>query len=75
MKFLPNDTKDFFETNSTGIRIDSRNLINEWTAKMKSMNKTHKFIWNASEFRVTDFKEYDHVLGNLIISLLTCCRM
>lgn len=75
MKFLPNDTKDYFETNSTGVRIDSRNLINEWTTKMKSMNKTHKFIWNASEFRDTDFKEYDHVLGNLIINLFNCSRV
>ncbi len=49
----------------SGSRIDQRNLIHEWEEKMISLNKTYKFIWNASDFRNTSFKEYDHVLALL----------
>lgn len=48
-----------------GTRIDNRNLIQEWEEKMISLNKTYKFIWNASDFRNTSLKEYDHVLALL----------
>lgn len=64
MKFLPNNTKDPLN-NVTGVRIDNRNLINEWTDHMKKANKKFKYIWNATEFRKTDFKSYDHILGLL----------
>jgi alkaline phosphatase len=62
MYFLPNNTKDP-QTNITGNRVDNRNLINEWHENMSKQNKTFKYLWNASEFRKTDFKSYDHVLG------------
>lgn len=60
--FLPNTEKDFI-ANFTGSRIDKRNLINEWEERMKRLNIAHKFIWNAHDFRKTNFKLYDHILG------------
>lgn len=32
---------------------------------MKLKNKTHKFIWNATEFRETNMSNYDHILALL----------
>ena len=65
INFLPNDTKDP-QTNMSGGRVDNRNLIDEWHDIMsRQKNKRFKYIWNASEFRKTDFKSYDHVLGLL----------
>lgn len=63
MKFLPNDTKDYENPNKNGDRTDKKDLIEEWIRKMKKDNKKHKFIWNATEFRETKMREYDHVLG------------
>ena len=65
MNFLPNTEKDFIK-NSTGSRVDKRNLINDWQEGMKRLNKAHKFIWNAKDFRKTDFKAYDHILGKFL---------
>ena len=62
MKFLPNTTKDPLN-NVTGIRIDNRNLINEWLDHMAKSKKKAKYIWNATDLRRTDFKKYDHILG------------
>ena len=62
MNFLPKTEKDFFK-NSTGSRIDNRNLIKEWQTKMTQMNKSHKFIWNAKDFRNTNFKMHEHILS------------
>jgi hypothetical protein len=63
MKFLPNTVKDYSQIYSNGTRIDNRNLIEDWSEKMKEMNRKHKFIWNASEFRSTNFNDYQQVLG------------
>ncbi len=63
-KFLPNNVKDFANSSLYGDRIDNRNLINEWMGKMK--NKSHKFIWNASDFRSTDMRKYNHVMGKFL---------
>ena len=30
---------------------------------MKSLNKSHKFIWNATDFRNTNFKNFENILG------------
>ena len=60
--FFPNTSFDY-KRNKTGLRIDNRNLINDWTDNMSSTNKRFKFIWNASDFRNTNFKNYDHILG------------
>lgn len=62
IKFMPNNQKDFLQ-NMNGSRIDNKNLIQDWQSQMRSLNKSHKFIWNASDFRDTDFKSYDHILG------------
>jgi len=61
--FLTNDSIDYYESQKKGLRIDGRNLISEWEDKMLSMNKTYKFIWNYTDFRRTDYKRYDHILG------------
>ena len=63
MSFLPKGFSDYGNPQLNGTRIDNRNLIAEWQAKMTRESKRFKFIWNASDFRSTDFKEYDHVLG------------
>ena len=34
---------------------------------MKGLERKHKFIYNASDFRRTDFKEYDQILGLLAL--------
>lgn len=64
--FLPNTTFDYVQENARGHRIDGRHLINEWTKKMIKNKKRYKFIYNASDFRNTNFKEYDHILGKII---------
>lgn len=63
-KFIPTTKRDPV-TKLNGTRVDGRNLIWHWLNQMSIMNKTHKFIWNASDFRQTDFREYEHVLGLL----------
>lgn len=65
-KFLPKEKADMANHNQTGERIDGRDLINEWSQKMEKQNKTYKYIWNATDFRNTNMKDYDHVLGKLI---------
>lgn len=62
--FLPKDVVDYDQNKShIGLRIDNRNLINEWSEKMKLNNKRFKFLWNATDFRKTEFKNYEHILG------------
>ncbi len=74
MKFLPKTKQDFLLP-LNGTRIDERNLIQEWIDRMSHQDEKHKkrtgqgkkfkFIWNATDFRQTNFKEYDHVLSLL----------
>ncbi|CAF0976264.1 unnamed protein product [Brachionus calyciflorus] len=63
-KFIPNTIRDP-TAKSTGSRIDRKYLLREWVDKMITNNKTHKFISNASDFRSTNFSEYEHILGLL----------
>jgi alkaline phosphatase len=62
-KFIPLFSDDYADIQLTGDRFDKKNLIDEWIEKMKIMNKSHKFIWNATDLRKLKMKEYDHVLG------------
>ncbi|RMZ99235.1 alkaline phosphatase-like [Brachionus plicatilis] len=64
-KFLRKEDRDYHEWNKTGERVDNRNLINDWHEKMERMNKTHKFVWNISDFKNLKPNQYDHVLGIL----------
>lgn len=59
------EDRDYHEWNKTGERVDNRNLINDWHEKMELMNKTHKFVWNISDFKNLKPNQYDHVLGIL----------
>ena len=60
--FLPNTVNDF-GSNQKGSRVDNRNLISDWMGIMNKKNRTHKFMWNASDLRNLDTNAYDHVLG------------
>jgi alkaline phosphatase len=64
-KFLPNNTSDPADPSKKGDRIDNRNLINEWDAKMTAANLKHKFVWNIADFNSVKPGENDHVLGLL----------
>jgi alkaline phosphatase len=63
MKFLPKAIGDPLNSKQRGVRIDGRNLIQEWTEKMKSSQKKYKYVWNVTDFRKTNYKNYEHVLG------------
>ena len=64
-KFLSKSDSDFKDPTKKGDRTDGRNLINEWTEKMKSKNLDHKFLWNLTEFMSLEPYKYDHILGLL----------
>nr|UHN91762.1 AKP3 [Brachionus rotundiformis] len=63
-KFIPNTKRDPV-SKLNGTRVDGRNLIWHWINHMSLLNKTHKFLWNVSDFRQTDFSQYEHILGLL----------
>lgn len=61
-KFIPDTHRD--PTRNMGSRIDKRNLLWEWIDKMNKTYKTsHRFMWNATDFRSTNFSSYDYILG------------
>lgn len=63
-----------FKLNETyaesGDRVDGRNLVNEWTAKMSNEKKRCKFVWNRTGFDQLRPNEHDHVLALLAPSHL-----
>ena len=61
--FLPNTEHDYLQNGSMGLRIDNRNLINDWAKSQEQMKKKYKFLWNATELRNLDTEKYDHYLG------------
>jgi alkaline phosphatase len=65
MKFLPTTESDPASASDKGDRVDGRNLINEWNAKMTAANLTHKYVWNINDFNAVKPNEYEHVLGLL----------
>ena len=68
--FITNNDQDFSEKNKKGLRIDNRNLINEWNQNMEDKNLKHKFIWNYTDFSQLKPNQYDHVLGDFCIKIL-----
>ena len=62
-KFLRNTDSDHKDPLKKGDRIDNRNLIDEWTDKMRRQNLQHKFLWNKTDFLNLRPYEYDHILG------------
>ena len=62
-KFLRNTDRDMANPNKTGDRVDGRNLIDEWEAKMTKAGAKHKFVWNLTDFDSLKKSQYDHVLG------------
>ncbi|CAF1153410.1 unnamed protein product, partial [Brachionus calyciflorus] len=64
-KLMRTQDRDYQESDKYGDRIDNRNLINEWSDKMERLNKTHKFVWNLTDFNSLKPGQYEHVLGLL----------
>ena len=62
--FITINDKDYL-ADKKGLRIDNRNLINEWTLNMEKRKLKHKFLWNYTEFVQLKPNNYDHVLGNI----------
>jgi alkaline phosphatase len=65
VKFLPSNVSDPANSAKKGDRVDNRNLIDEWKAKMTKANKKHSFVWNINDFNKLKPNEHDHVLGLL----------
>ncbi len=62
LQFLPKEAKDpeYPEAmNSSGLRLDKRNLTDEW----KSKYENSAYVWNKSQFDAIDPKKTDHLLG------------
>lgn len=57
------------EAGSPGLRIDNRNLIQEWEQKMIALKKTHKYVTNLTSFRDLKPNQYEHLLGRCIFAM------
>lgn len=57
--FLPNTTKDPEYTNQSGVRLDDRNLMQEWNNKYKNS----QVVWNKKQFKGVKAKKTKHLLG------------
>ena len=49
--------------NRTGMRVDGRNLIEEWMSERNERNITNKFVWKKSDFEKLKPDEHQQVLG------------
>ena len=63
----PNTTADPEYPLKNNSRKDGLDLIESWKAKMKSLGKTHKYVWNKEQFDDVDPKVTDHLLGRRYI--------
>jgi alkaline phosphatase len=63
--FLKNDEYDYQMKDKRGLRIDGRNLIDDWSKKLEAEKKSHKFVWNKEEFDALKPNEQDHVMALL----------
>ena len=61
-KFMKDVDKDPLEE-EYGHRVDNRDLIKEWSDKMRKKNLTHKYVSNLNEFNALKPNQYEHVLG------------
>ncbi len=60
--FLPDGMKDPEHPerrSATGMRLDKRNLTEEWTRKYRNA----KYVWNKQQFDAVDARKTDHLLG------------
>ncbi|KAJ8356815.1 hypothetical protein SKAU_G00196090 [Synaphobranchus kaupii] len=66
---LPNVTQDPEYPESSGTRLDSTNLINEWLQGKKVNKNTHphitnaRFVWNKAELDSVDVDKTDYLMG------------
>ena len=58
-QFMPNTAKDPEDPNSSGKRLDKRDLTQEWTQRLKNS----AYVWNQKDFDSIDPQKVDHLLG------------
>lgn len=57
--FFPTSIPDPEDPDTTGARLDNRNLAEEWTRRYPNA----QWIWNAEQFQQVDPAQTDHLLG------------
>ena len=57
--FIPNEMNDPEYPNKKGVRLDQRNLMQEWKAK----HSDSQVVWNSEQFNALDTKKTKHLLG------------
>ena len=57
--FLPKEISDPEYPETKGVRLDKRNLADEW----KSKYKRSEYVWNKKQFDAVDAKKTGHLLG------------
>ncbi len=57
--FIPKEMADPEDKNSTGHRLDGRNLAEEWRSKYDNTG----YVWNTRQFDAIDPTRVDHLLG------------
>jgi alkaline phosphatase len=57
-QFLPNTVNDPEDAGQKGVRLDGRNLTNEWLAKPRSA-----YVWNKAQFDAINPATTDRLLG------------
>ncbi|KAJ8320726.1 hypothetical protein KUTeg_002313 [Tegillarca granosa] len=62
--FLPFDAEDpeGYNLYRTG-RRDNRNLIDDWVDDKVKKNKTHRYVWNSTDFYQVNADKTDYLLG------------
>ncbi|KAI0980049.1 hypothetical protein GJ496_011587 [Pomphorhynchus laevis] len=63
--FIPNTMADPEYPEVRGRRVDGRNLIEEWKAKMTSKGKTPNFVWSNNDFHNLSTNKIDNLLALL----------
>jgi alkaline phosphatase len=67
-KFIRHDADlNYLINGCNGDRLDSRNLIEEWKAKMA--DKRHTFITSRDELLSLNISDYDHLFGIVYIKI------
>lgn len=62
-QFLRKNDSDLFDLRNKGIRVDNRNLINEWQNIKGSQSEKRKFVYKLTDFNSLRANQYDHVMG------------
>lgn len=73
-KFIRRDADlNYLINGCNGDRLDSRNLIEEWKAKLA--DKRHTFITSRDELLSLNISDYDHLFGIVCIKIeINICK-